>query len=315
MKVAFFGVWHVHVHGYVNTAREYGEIVGFYERNDKLAEEFSKAYGIPRFNTPEELLASEAEGVIVCSATCDHANDIIMAAKAGKHIFAEKVLALTDADCDRVEAAVNESGVKFAIALFEKYNGSRMLIKQVASSGELGKLNFMRIRMCHSGSTRDWLPEHFYNARECGGGAMIDEGAHGMYLIEWVLGTPITARSAFTVSCELESVKAKNTDGLEDNAVTVMTFEGGAIAINEAGFVSNRCPATIEVFGENGFVRLIGNRAVKCTDATDGKEVELEIPENKPLPLVQFLTDNILDGCGMREAKALTHMMTMAYGK
>ncbi len=315
MKIAIFGVWHVHAADYTKTAMELGEVVGFYEENDALAEEFASRFNVPRFSTSGELLNSDAEGVIVCSASSEHADDIIKIAKAGKHIFTEKVLALTDADCDRIETAVNESGVTFVISLFQKYLGSRMAVKKVASSGELGKLNYMRFRNCHSGSTKDWLPKHFYNEKECGGGAMIDLGAHGMYLIEWILGIPVKASSAFTVSCEIESVKEKNSDRVEDNAVTVMSFENGAIAVNETGFVSNYSPVTLEVFGEDGYVRMVGNRVVKCTKATDGVEVELAVEADRPSPLVQFLTGDILDGCGMKEAKALTHMMTLAYAK
>ena len=126
---------------------------------------------------------------------------------------------------------------------------------------------------------------------------------------------PVKASSEFTVSCDVKSVKEKNVDGVEDNAVTVMSFENGAISVNETGFVSNYSPVTLEVFGEDGYVRMVGNRVVMCTKATDGVEVELEVGADRPSPLVQFLTDDLLDGCGMKEAKALTHMMTLAYAK
>lgn len=313
MKVAVFGVWHVHAADYTKAALAHGEVVGFYERDDAIAQKFSKKFDLPRFDTPEQLLASDAEGVVVCSATCDHVNDIIRIANAGKHIFTEKVLALTDEDCDKIEDAINRNGVRFVISLFQKYLGSRMAVAEIAQSGELGKLNYMRFRNCHAGSTRGWLPTHFYSAPECGGGAMIDLGAHGMYLTEWILGMPTEARSVFTVSCENEAAKEKNTDGVEDNAVTVMRFEDGAIAVNETGFVSCYSPITLEVYGENGYVRMVKNRVVKCTAATEGNEVEVETPADKPLPIVQFLTGNILPGCGIKDAKALTHMMTMAY--
>ena len=182
MKIAILGVWHVHAPDYTRTALAHGEVVGFFERNDALAEAFAAHFGLPRFATVEELLASECEAVIVCSASRDHAEDMIAAARAGKHIFTEKVLALTDAECDAIEAAVNESGVTFVISLFQKYIGSRRAVKTVADSGELGKINYLRFRNCHTGSAANWLPTHFYNAEECGGGAMIDLGAHGMYL-------------------------------------------------------------------------------------------------------------------------------------
>ena len=313
MKVAIYGVWHVHAADYTRVAMELGEVVGFYEKNDAFANSFAQRFNVPRFNTPEELLESDAEGVIVCSATADHAEDIIKIANAKKHIFTEKVLALTDEDCDRIEKAVEENGVRFVISLVQKYLGPRIAVKETAFSGEIGKVNYMRFRNCHSGSTEEWLPEHFYSAKDCGGGAMIDLGAHGMYLAEWMFGMPVKAASQFTVSCELDSSKAKNADGVEDNAVTIMSFENGAIAVNETGFVSNYSPITFEVFGENGYIRMIGNRVIKCTAATLGAEVEVEVGPNAPSPLVQFLTGEILEGCGMKEAKALTRMMTMAY--
>ena len=315
MKIAILGVWHVHAPDYTRTALAHGEVVGFFERDDALAEAFAAHFGLPRFSTVEDLLASDCEAVFVCSATKDHTADIIAAAKAGKHIFTEKVLALTDAECDAIEAAVNESGVTFVISLFQKYIGSRKAVKAVADSGELGKINYLRFRNCHNGSTGNWLPAHFYNAEECGGGAMIDLGAHGMYLTEWILGVPAVASSAFTVSCDSPAVAAKNTDRVEDNAVTVMSYESGAIAINETGFVSTNDPVVFEVHGENGIVRMEGDRVTKRTAATGGKEVEVSIPQGDPAPILQFVTGNILPGCGMAEAKALTHMMVMAYGK
>jgi len=315
MKVAVFCVWHVHASDYTKKALELGEVVGFYERDDKLAEEFAARFDIPRFATAEELLASDAQGVIVCSASCDHTEDIIRIANAKKNIFTEKVLALTDEECERIEKAVNENGVSFTISLFQKYIASRIAVKEIADSGELGKINYMRFRNCHSGSIANWLPKHFYNAKECGGGAMIDLGAHGMYLTHWILGMPIDSVSSFTVSCDKPEVIEKNADKVEDNAVTVMKFENGAIAINETGFVSGYSPVVLEVYGEAGYVRMQGNSVVKCTKATDGKPVDVELGESSPAPIVQFLTGNVLPGCGMEEAKALTHLMVMAYAK
>lgn len=314
MKIAIYGVWHVHAGGYTRKAMEMGEVVGFYEKNDEFAESFQKEFNIPRFSTPEELFNSDAEGVIVCSASNDHAIDMVRIANAGKHVFTEKVLALTDDECAQIENAVKANGVKFVISLFQKYIGARIAVKNVADSGELGKINYMRFRNCHSGSIAGWLPPHFYNREQCGGGAMIDLGAHGMYLTHWILGMPVSAKSVFTIACEDEKIALKNADNVEDNAVTVMQFSNGAIAINETGFVSENSPAVFEVHGENGFVRMEGNTVVKCTKETDGKTVSVDIPESLPSPLEQFLSGNVLEGCGMEEAKALTHMMVMAYG-
>ncbi|MBO5270182.1 MAG: Gfo/Idh/MocA family oxidoreductase, partial [Clostridia bacterium] len=164
MKVAVCGAWHVHAKDYAKHAASLGEIVGVYEENDALRAEFLAKFDVPVFATLDELLASDAEGVIVCSASCDHADHMVRIAEAKKHIFTEKVLALTDEDCERVERAVNENGVQFVISLFQKSIASRRAVKEIAESGELGKINYVRFRNCHSGSTKDWLPRHFYDA-------------------------------------------------------------------------------------------------------------------------------------------------------
>lgn len=314
MKIAICGVWHVHAPQYLEIARKHGEIVGVWEADVKRRKDFCEQFKVNEFSSFEELLASEAEAVIVCASTDTHAELMIELAKAKKDIFTEKVITLTNEDAEAVAKAIAENGVRFCISLIWKYRSGPRTIKAVADSGELGKINYVRIRNCHSGSTCGWLPAHFYNAKECGGGAMIDLGAHGMYLSEWIGGMPVAYSSAFTTCCSVEAAQKINPDGVEDNAVTLMTFANGGIAINETGFVSNHYPTSFEVGGEKGYVRWVdGEGTKKCTDATGGKTVDVEPEAELPCPLAQFLTKDQLEGCGIEDALKLTHMMVEAY--
>ena len=310
MKVAICGLWHVHAWGYYEKAAALGEVVGVWEENDDLRNAFCDKFGVKVFAMLDELLQSDAEGAIVCTATNTHVDVMVRLADAGKHIFTEKVLALTDEGAAKVEEAVNRNGIKFVISLPWKYNANQIAVHDIAVR-ELGKINYMRFRNCHDGSVGNWLPPHFYSADECGGGAMIDLGAHGMYLTDWICGQPISAASVFTKACD--SAPA-NADCVEDNAVTVMHFADGCIAVNETGFVSRGYPVILEVGGEKGFVRSDQNGVVKSTAETQYQPVQVEPGTGLPEPIEQFLTGNILPGCGMREAKNLTHMMVMAYG-
>ena len=307
MKIAICGLWHVHAGGYYKTAKEYAEVVGCWEANEQWRKEFCEKNDVHEFNTLDELLASDADGVIVCTSTDTHAEIIEKIADAGKNIFTEKVLALTNEDCDKIEKAIERNGVKFVISLVHKYSAGHQTAKKIVDSGKLGKINYLRFRNCHTGSTNNWLPPHFYDLKECGGGAMIDLGAHGMYLTDWFLGMPEKYASAFTLTCENPETALRNVDKVEDNAVTVMTYANGCIAVNETGFVSNGCPMSLEIGGEQGYLRVVGN------DITvNGEKVDLE--PGCESPLVQFLTDEILDGCGIKEAKNLTALMVGAYG-
>lgn len=141
---------------------------------------------------------------------------------------------------------------------------------------------------------------------------MIDLGAHGMYLADWFLGVPKTYQSVFTLSYPIE----KNSNGVEDNAVTVMAYENGAIAVNETGFVSVGCPATLEVGGDKGYATYQhGGVVIKRTLDTGRKSMEVEPLPELPSPLEGFLRGEIPAGCGIDDALRLTKMMEGAYAR
>ena len=89
-----------------------------------------------------------------------------------------------------------------------------------------------------------------------------------------------------------------------------MTYDNGAIAINETGFVSRGCPTTLEVGGSNGYIMQEGGKYLLRTRECVS---ELEVGEDLPKPIVSFLMGETPDGCGLDEATALTRMMVGAY--
>lgn len=308
-KVAFLGLWHVHAPGYYECAvAAECEVVGVYDDDKERLEAFCRENGVRAFASEEELCASEADGVVVGNATCNHVESIIKVANAGKDIFTEKVLAFTVEDCLRVKEAVERNGVQFVIGLVHKSLPLPKTLKSVVDSGELGRINYVRVRNCHNASIslQPWLPEYFYSKEQCGGGAMIDLGAHGMYLCQWILGLPETYSSTFTHCYGAE---------VEDNAITVMSYKNGAIAVNETGFVTNFDPMTFDVWGEKGRVFFQGGKVYKATLDTDGAIVEVPFTEDKePMTIYQFLYNEVRPGYGIDEAIDLTKMMVGAYG-
>ena len=313
MKVAICGTWHVHAAHYTNVAKmtEGVEVVGVYEENEAWKKDFANSLGIPAFDTFEDLLGSDADTVIVCTSTKTHPYYIIELAKANKDIFTEKVLALTVEECEEIKKAVEENGVKFVISFVHKCSGGVRTVMKLISDGKLGKVNYVRFRNAHGGSFADWLPEHFYDRDACGGGAMIDLGAHGMYIINDILGLP----ESYSTTMNVYAPVPKNKDMVEDHVVTVMSYKNGAIAINESGFVSPATPCMLEVGGEEGFVSYCEDRGVElCNADTDYELKKVDMLPDIPEPLEQMLAGKIADGCGIEEAIDLTGMMCEVYG-
>ena len=139
---------------------------------------------------------------------------------------------------------------------------------------------------------------------------MIDLGAHGMYLINDILGLPERYSSTFNIYAPVE----KNKDMVEDHAVTVMSYADGSVAINETGFVSPATPCMIEVGGTDGFVSYCEERGVELSnESTEYELKKAEMLPDIPEPLEQMLPGTLAEGCGIDEAIELTIMMQQAY--
>lgn len=311
LKVAMVGAWHVHAGGYARQINNFenAKLTCVWdndkERGKKFAEEFSCTF----FEDYDELLSSDIDAVAVCTSTDIHREIIVKAAKAKKHIFTEKVLALTNEDAAKIADAVKENKVKFVISYSHIPNNAVQAVKELVSSGKLGTVTYARMRNTHSGSVDDWLPEHFYNIKECGGGAMIDLGAHPMYILAWLLGKPTSVSSVFT---EITG------HSVEDNAVSVLRFVSGAIGVSETGFVSRSDKNGIEVSGTDGFIRQTGNEVYASFKSEDNEWKKVEIEEkNMPSPLTYFL--GVLSGdedknlYNIDDAVLLTEIMEAAY--
>ncbi|SFE56781.1 Predicted dehydrogenase [Paenibacillus catalpae] len=247
IRVAMLSYWHVHAWDYTREAQAHPatEIVAVWDEIPARGEEAASKLGVPFISDLDQLLAREdIDGVIVDTPTNIHRDVMVKAAQAGKHIFTEKVLALTTKEVNEIVNAVEEAGVKLTVSLPRLNDWYTASIEKVLESGDLGKVTMVRVRLSHNGATAGWLPEHFYSLEECGGGALIDLGCHPMYLTRLFLGElPVQVQASYGY------VTGKD---VEDNAISVLTTGSGAIGIVEAGFVNAHSPFTIEIHGTEG---------------------------------------------------------------
>ena len=201
VNVALVGTWHVHFNGYARAVakNENCRITALWDPSPEAGRAAAETWGCDFESDYDALLARpDVDAVMVCTSTDLHKDVIIRAAQAGKHIFTEKVLCFTEADALEVAAAVKKSGVKFTISFPWRARSDFKWVKQALDEGLIGKVNYCRMRNAHNGASAHWLPDTFYDKKTCGGGAMMDLGAHSMYILNWLMGAPLKAASAFT---------------------------------------------------------------------------------------------------------------------
>ncbi len=314
LRVAMISKWHVHAPGYAHFVQQQEDacVTCVWDEIPERGEAWARELGVPFVADYDELpKRDDVDAVLIDTPTNMHKEVMVKAAKAGKHIFTEKCMCLTTADCDEVIAAVKRSGVVFTISFPQRCEGRNLFIKQMIDEGRLGQITLMRVRNCHDGALAGWLPDYWYVPETTGGGAMMDLGAHPMYLARWLLGQPTRIQSMFA-----------NLTGhaVEDNSVCTIEFENKAIAISETSLVSPMTPAILEVYGTKGVImacdkdiRMITEESRKLTK--DGWFTP-KLPESLPHPIRQWI-DSIEKGepvrFGVEEGRQLTELMENAY--
>lgn len=261
LGVAVLGFWHVHGGDYASRTLSHPgtQLIAVWDEDDARGRAAAAEFGVPYVGDLDSLLGrQDVDAVIVTTATNVHRDVMVKAAKAGKHIFTEKLLAPTVVQAEEIIDAADASGVKLVVSLPRLYHGYTRAIKEVIDSGKLGQIGYCRVRLSHDGAvSRDaavgWLPERFFEPASAIGGALTDLGCHPVYLTQLFLGS-----DPDTVSATYRSLTHRAVD---DHAVVTIGYPDQKIGVIEAGFVSDN-PFTVEIFGTDGSLMYTHDRNV-----------------------------------------------------
>jgi 1,5-anhydro-D-fructose reductase (1,5-anhydro-D-mannitol-forming) len=310
LKVAILGFWHVHATGYAEMIRDHPgtELVAIWDQDPARGEEAGQQWGVPYYEDLDLLLGGDVDAVVVTAATVDHERVVVRSAQAGKHVFVEKLLGTTADEIDRILNATDDAGIALTVALPRLYESYTRAIDRLAAEGKYGDLTYVRVRLAHDGSIRDWLPKRFYDPAEAVGGSFTDLGCHPVYLVDHFFGQRPTLVSA---------VYGQMTGrGVDDNSVVTFRYENGAVGVAESGFVTpGHSPFTIELHWNQASL-YYGHLGDVFELWEDGQRRLLEPSEAAaPTPLEQWV-EHIRRGTTDRDniiaARNLTDLVVLA---
>ncbi|WNB91036.1 Gfo/Idh/MocA family oxidoreductase [Bacillus sp. NEB1478] len=296
MNVALISKWHVHAVDYAREAQENESISikQVWDEDSLRGKQWAQELGVPFEADLEAVLSNpEIDGIIITTPTNLHKEVIIAAANHGKHIFTEKVLAFSVEDCEEIFSAVEKNNVHLMLSLPRLTESFYLYAQNVVDQGLLGDITNVRCRVAHNGAVpsdengKGWLPDHFFDKEACGGGALIDLGAHPIYLTNRLGG------KVKSVSGKLSRFHNREVD---DNAVVMVEYESGAIGLIETGFLSFGSPQQLELYGTEGTLLIEDKVArIKSKHLGTGEWVTPEFPEPKSSAIQQWV-DSVENG-------------------
>lgn len=217
------------------------ELVTCFTRSPEKREKFAAKYGCQAEESYEALLAREdVDAVIVTVPNDAHADVIIQAAKAGKHVCVEKPISISIEDAGRIEEAVEKYGIKFVVLHSARRLGGVRLIKELINSGRVGQVSTIEVNFSNERGLEIKPGNWRGNPKMAPGGPLTQLAIHQIDNMQYLLGR-VARVFCFGKPMYTEVENATVTQ-------TVCEFESGQQAYIAANWA---CPGvfSINVFG------------------------------------------------------------------
>ncbi len=264
----------VHAENLVNRIPE-ARVTAIADVRLDVAQSLASTLNIPLVTADyRDVLASpDVDAVLVCSSTDTHSEIIEAAARAGKHIFAEKPIDLDLATIDRVLAAVEQAGVKFFVGFNRRFDPTYARVHEAIHSGMLGEVHLLHI------ISRDPSPPPIEYVR-VSGGIFVDMMIHDFDMARFLVGSEVEevyTRAAVRIDPRIGEA------GDVDTAVVMLTFANGVI-----GTIDNSRQA---VYGYDQRVEVLGSKGAASTGNVYPNQVTFSTASSicRDLPLNFFM--------------------------
>ncbi|MFO7446470.1 MAG: Gfo/Idh/MocA family oxidoreductase [Ignavibacteriaceae bacterium] len=271
--------------------------VSVYSSDEKRAKEIADKFGLSNyFSSYDDFLKSDIDVVYVSSANHNHYEQVIKAAKAGKHILCEKPMAINAAQAEEMVKVCEENKVQLAVNYVFRFHPLIVKAKELLDNQKIGKLISVQVNF-----NIDFPPgNNFRNVKEKGGGSLYDLGTHLIDLLRF-FGGEISA-----ISGVLDNLIYKS--DVDDFASAIVKFKKTGYGYFNVSFNGKRAFNRIDILGHSGAIsieNLIGvkHHPAKITILHEGEAKKTFMKRaNKLVLLLKSVQKSFIDN----QAPAIT---------
>jgi predicted dehydrogenase len=236
---------------------EDGAVTAFVSRSGRRPDGAPEA--LPVFPSIAEAAAGcPFDAVILCTPNGLHHEGAAEAASLGKHVLTEKVLDISRANMDAMEAACTEAGVQLAVCFQRRMSPHNQAVKSLLQSGALGRIFAVDVRV------KFFRDDAYYASGDYrggfatdGGGPFIQQAAHQVDLLCWFFGLPEKVVSMLGTFVH-EGIEC------EDHGVALMRYPDGSLVTLTA---SSACrpgfPGVVEIHSDRGSLEMVNDEITR----------------------------------------------------
>jgi len=264
---------------------EHAQIAGYFDINQKRAQNLAQEFGGETYNSYQTLLADEEiDAVSVCTTNISHAEITIAALKAGKHVLCEKPMATAMEACQQMVDTAQEEGRFLMIGQNQRLAKAHVRAKELLTNGIIGEILSFRTTFGHSGP-ETWSIDPgpgtwFFDENLAVMGVMADLGIHKTDLIQYLTGQRIVETTARLHTLDKLDEVGKPIS-VDDNAFCFYKLENGAIGTMHVSwtFYGNEDNSTI-IYGTKGIMRIYDDPDYSIrVNTSEGEEILYDIDQ------------------------------------
>jgi glucose-fructose oxidoreductase len=232
---------------------EHCELRGIVTGSPEKIPKWQQRYDIPDQNVysyetlPDIANNDNIDVVYIVTPPGVHARDAIKAAKAGKHVWCEKPMAMDEAECQAVIDAADANNVQLTIGYRLQHEPNNRTIMRYAEEETYGAVTEVKTGAGYSGAHPN--PDNWRRDAELGGGALYDMGVYPINAARYATGMEPVAVTGRTWS-EREEMYSE----VPEFAEFTLEFPGGVTARGETSF--GKSTNYLDVTYADGWCRL-----------------------------------------------------------
>jgi predicted dehydrogenase len=284
VKVAVIGcggISRAHLNGHA--ACEHSEVVWCVDIIEERAREKAEVMKC-KWHTDYLAVLDDVDAVDICTPPHLHAEMTVEAARRGKHVLTEKIMARTLPEARWMIDATEQADIVFMVAFVLRYRPEFQLFHKVCSEGGIGEIRqgYIQTQMMLGGgraeSIQDWRKNPYWFPM----GAFLSHGCHYVDQLQWNIGT-IAETANFSHAKTLHDI----IPGGDDTNCVIFRHENGAVSTYvESWAIPNPTDGIrFEVYGTEGSLRLNyqrdGKRILRKFSKTAGEEILFEFDPAK----------------------------------
>lgn len=209
------------------------------------AEKFAAQYpGCTPYGSYEELVRADVDAIYVATPHTFHAENSILALRAGKPVLCEKPFTINAAEAKAVIDCAHEMNLPLLEAIWTRFLPHIHKVREIIASGALGTIRTVTADhgqfLPYSRAPRLWEPS-------LGGGALLDLGIYPITLAHIVFGKP----ESFIASATLTDL------GVDLQSSMVLTYRDGAQSILTST-MANKTRMSATIAGDKARIELDG---------------------------------------------------------